>query len=101
PVPRLGIVVVDEEHESSYKNGEAPRYHARAVAAVRARLEGAALVLGSATPALETMALALEGTLQLVRLPQRIGARPLPPVQLIDLRSAAKVPGTGAVPWST
>ena len=100
PVPRLGIIVVDEEHESSYKNGELPRYHARAVAAVRARLEGAALVLGSATPALETMALALEGTLRLVRLPQRIGARPLPPVELIDLRSAPKVPGTGAVPWS-
>jgi primosomal protein N' (replication factor Y) len=101
PVPRLGIIVVDEEHESSYKNGEAPRYHARAVAAVRARLEGAALVLGSATPALETMALAVEGTLRLVRLPQRIGARPLPPVELIDLRGASKVPGTGAVPWST
>jgi primosomal protein N' (replication factor Y) len=55
PVPNLGIVVVDEEHEATYKNGEAPRYHAGAVAAVRARLEDAALVLGSATPALETM----------------------------------------------
>ena len=56
PVQDLGIIVVDEEHEASYKNGEAPRYHTRDVAAVRARLEGAALVLGSATPSLETMA---------------------------------------------
>jgi primosomal protein N' (replication factor Y) len=101
PVPRLGIIVVDEEHEATYKNGEAPRYHAGAVAAVRARLEGATLVLGSATPALETMTSATEHALQLVRLPERIGTRPLPPVQLIDLRTAPRVPGTGAVPWST
>ena len=100
PVPDLGIVVVDEEHEATYKNGESPRYHAGAVAAVRARLEGAALVLGSATPALETMALATQGRLELIRLPQRVGTRPLPPVELIDLRTAARVAGTGAVPWS-
>ena len=55
PVPDLGIIVVDEEHEASYKNGEVPRYHARDVAAVRARIEGARLVLGSATPSLESM----------------------------------------------
>ena len=100
PVPNLGIVVVDEEHEATYKNGEAPRYHAGAVAAVRARLEDAALVLGSATPALETMGLATEGKLRLIRLPQRVGTRPLPPVELIDLRAAALISGTGAVPWS-
>lgn len=55
PVQRLGVIAIDEEHEATYKNGETPRYHARTVAAVRARLEGARLVLGSATPALETL----------------------------------------------
>ena len=58
PVADLGMIVLDEEHEASYKNGETPRYHAREVAAVRARIEGASLVLGSATPSLETMVLA-------------------------------------------
>jgi primosomal protein N' (replication factor Y) len=99
PVANLGIIVVDEEHEASYKNGETPRYHARDVAAVRARLEGARLVLGSATPSLETMTRA-GGTLQLLRLPERIGARPLPPVELVDLRVAPRVEGTGSVAWS-
>ncbi len=99
PVANLGIIVIDEEHEASYKNGETPRYHTREVAAVRARLEGARLVLGSATPSLETMVKA-ESSLRLLRLPQRIGARPLPPVEILDLRVVPKVPGTGPVPWS-
>jgi primosomal protein N' (replication factor Y) len=99
PVRDLGIVVVDEEHEASYKNGEAPRYLTRDVAAVRARIEGAALVLGSATPSLEAMAHAGE-RLRLLRLPERIGARPLPPVEIVDLRTAPKVTGTGSVAWS-
>jgi primosomal protein N' (replication factor Y) len=99
PVAELGIIVLDEEHEASYKNGETPRYHARDVAAVRARIEGARLVLGSATPSLETMVLA-ERRLRLVKLPERIGARPLPPVELVDLRIAPKVSGTGALAWS-
>src|SRR5260370_1184393 len=55
PVANLGMIVLDEEHEATYKNGETPRYHAREVAAVRARLEGARLLLGSATPSLETL----------------------------------------------
>lgn len=99
PVANLGVIVIDEEHEASYKNGETPRYHARDVASVRARLEGARLILGSATPSLETMVRA-ETKLQLLRLPQRVGARPMPPVEVIDLRVAPKVPGTGPVPWS-
>jgi primosomal protein N' (replication factor Y) len=99
PVADLGIIVIDEEHEASYKNGETPRYHTRDVAAVRARLEGARLVLGSATPSLETM-VKTESTLRLLHLPQRIGARPLPPVEIVDLRTAPKVPGTGPVAWS-
>jgi primosomal protein N' (replication factor Y) len=99
PVANLGIVVVDEEHEASYKNNEAPRYHARDVAAVRAKLEGARLVLGSATPSLEAMALA-EATLEVIRLPARIGMRPLPPVELVDLRIEPKVAAAAPVPWS-
>ena len=99
PVANLGMIVIDEEHETSYKNGETPRYHARDVAAVRARLECARLILGSATPSLETMVRA-ETKLKLLRLPQRIGARPMPPVEVIDLRVAPKVAGTGPVPWS-
>jgi primosomal protein N' (replication factor Y) len=99
PVARLGLIVIDEEHEASYKNGETPRYHTRDVAAVRARLEHARLVLGSATPSLETLA-ATEQKLKLVRLPERIGARPLPPVELVDLRTAPKAPDTGPVAWS-
>ncbi len=100
PVSPLGFVVVDEEHEATYKNGEAPRYHARDVARVRCRLEGARLVLGSATPSLETAAEVLDGRLAMVRLPDRIEARPLPPVELIDMRTAERVKGVGGVPWS-
>jgi primosomal protein N' (replication factor Y) len=99
PVQDLGIIVVDEEHEASYKNGETPRYLTRDVAAVRARIEGAALVLGSATPSLETMARAGD-RLRLLRLPERIGARPMPPVEIVDLRVAPKVAGTGSLVWS-
>ena len=99
PVQDLGIVVVDEEHEASYKNGEAPRYLTRDVAAVRARIEGATLVLGSATPSLEAMTRSSD-RLRLLRLPERIGSRPLPPVEIVDLRVAPKVAGTGPVAWS-
>jgi primosomal protein N' (replication factor Y) len=99
PVAHLGLIVIDEEHEASYKNGETPRYHTRDVAAVRARLEGARLLLGSATPALETLA-RTESRLALLRLPERVASRPLPPVELIDLRAAPKVEGTGPVAWS-
>jgi len=99
PVRDLGIIVVDEEHETSYKNGESPRYQTRDVAAVRARIEGASLVLGSATPSLETMA-ATADRVRLLRLPERVGARPMPPVEILDLRTAPKVAGTGALPWS-
>lgn len=99
PVQNLGLVILDEEHEGTYKNGEAPRYHAREVAAVRARLEGARLLLGSATPSPESMARVGTG-LELLRLPARVEERPLPPVSLIDLRVAARAGNTGPVPWS-
>jgi primosomal protein N' (replication factor Y) len=99
PVRDLGLIVVDEEHEASYKNGESPRYHARDVAAVRARLEGARLVLGSATPSLDTFG-RLGPRLRRVDLPARVHARPLPPVALVDLRTAPMVRGTAGVSWS-
>jgi primosomal protein N' (replication factor Y) len=99
PVARLGLIVIDEEHEASYKNGETPRYHTVDVARVRARLEGARLVLGSATPSLETVARS-QNELSLLRLPQRIAARALPPVEIIDIRTAPRTEGTGPVAWS-
>ena len=100
PVQHLGAIVVDEEHEGSYKQGTAPRYHARDVARVRAQIEGARLVLGSATPSLETLHLGETGAVRVFSLPERIGARPLPPVAVIDLRHAPRVPEARGVPWS-
>ena len=94
PVRALGAIVVDEEHEASYKQGEAPRYHAREVAVVRARLAGAVCVLGSATPALESWHNAQRGKFRLLRLPERVEGRPLPPVHIIDLRRK-RTPETG------
>jgi primosomal protein N' (replication factor Y) (superfamily II helicase) len=90
PVQNLGAIIVDEEHEASYKQSEAPRYHAREVAVVRARLSGALCVLGSATPALESWANAQRGKYELLRLPERVEGRPLPPVRIVDLRAERK-----------
>ena len=100
PVQRLGAIVVDEEHEPSYKQGTSPRYHAREVAQVRARLEGARVIFGSATPSLEMLHLARTGGARIFALPERIGARPLPPVEVVDLRTAPRLPSAGAIPWS-
>lgn len=86
PVPRLGLIVVDEEHETSFKQESAPRYHARDMARERARLEGAVCVLGSATPALETWAAAQAGAIGLLELPRRVAGGSLPAVQIVDMR---------------
>jgi primosomal protein N' (replication factor Y) (superfamily II helicase) len=86
PLENLGAIIVDEEHESSYKQGETPRYHAREVAIVRAKNEGAITVLGSATPSLESWANATSGKFRLVTLPDRVGGGRLPKVEVIDLR---------------
>ena len=86
PLARLGAVILDEEHETSYKNGEAPRYHARDVAIVRAREEGAIVVLGSATPSLESWHNAEQGKFRRLTLPERTGAGGLPGVSVVDLR---------------
>jgi primosomal protein N' (replication factor Y) (superfamily II helicase) len=90
PLPDLGAIIVDEEHESSYKQGEAPRYHAREVAVVRARAEGAVCVLGSATPALESWENARSGKYRLLELPDRVEGRPMPPIRVVDLRAERK-----------
>ena len=89
PLENLGAIIVDEEHESSYKQGETPRYHAREVAIVRAKSEGAITVLGSATPSLESWANASSGKYALLALPDRVGGGRLPSVEVTDLR---KVP---------
>ena len=89
PTPRLGLIVIDEEHESSFKQGTAPRYHARDVAEWIARAEGVPLVLGSATPSLETFARCLAGEWRMCRLPGRVGGSQLPAVITVDLRDRA------------
>lgn len=86
PVPNLGLILVDEEHDSSYKQEEAPRYHARDVAVMLAHLHSIPIVLGSATPSLESWQNAAAGKYQLVRMETRILDRPLPEVQLVDMR---------------
>jgi primosomal protein N' (replication factor Y) len=86
PFRTVGVIVVDEEHEASYKQEEAPRYHARDVAIVRAHLEGALAVLGSATPSLESYANAEGGKYGLVSLPRRVAERELPAVEVVDMR---------------
>ncbi|HUF65396.1 MAG TPA: primosomal protein N' [Gemmatimonadaceae bacterium] len=86
PLPRLGAVIVDEEHEPSYKQGEAPRYHAREAAIMRARESGATVVLGSATPSLESWHNAATGKFRLLELPERVGGGRLPSVAVVDLR---------------
>ncbi len=90
PVSDLGLIVVDEEHDGSYKQSESPRYQARDMAVVRSAQEGALCVLGSATPALESWHNVERGKFRLVSLPDRVGGGVLPPVRLIDLREARK-----------
>jgi primosomal protein N' (replication factor Y) len=86
PVQNLGLVVVDEEHDGSYKQQESPRYHGRDVALVRAKKAGAVAVLGSATPSVESRYNSEQGKYNMLRLPERIAQRPLPEVQVVDLR---------------
>ncbi len=90
PLADLGAIIVDEEHEGSYKQGETPRYHAREVAMLRARETGAVCVLGSATPSLETWVNARDGRYTRLELPDRVGGGALPQVAVIDLRAEAR-----------
>jgi primosomal protein N' (replication factor Y) (superfamily II helicase) len=86
PVSKLGLIIVDEEHDASYKQEENPRYHARDVAVMRAKLNSATVVLGSATPSLESWRNATTGRYSLIELAQRVADRPLPVVELVDMR---------------
>ncbi len=93
PLPRLGLLVVDEAHDASYKQAEAPRYDARTVARVRAHEEGAVLLLGTATPAMEQEQAARDGRLTRLVLPERPGARRRADVEVVDLREEEARPG--------
>ncbi len=86
PVRNPGLIIIDEEHDQSYKQEETPRYNGRDVAVVRAQQAGAAIVLGSATPALETRHNASKDRYRLLELPRRVGGRPMPAVEVIDMR---------------
>jgi len=93
PFTNLGLIVVDEEHETTYKQDEAPRYHARDVAVVRGRLEGATVVLGSATPSLESYHNCRVGKYVLAELPSRVDDRKMPLMELVDMRAEAAIRG--------
>jgi primosomal protein N' (replication factor Y) (superfamily II helicase) len=86
PVSDLALIIVDEEHDASYKQEETPRYHARDVAVIRAKMADAVVVLGSATPSLESYFNAKKNKYSLVELPDRVEQRPLPEVEIVDMR---------------
>ena len=86
PMENLGIIIIDEEHETSYKQEDAPRYHARDVAIMRAKLSNCPIILGSATPSVESFYLAERKELELVKLTKRIDERALPKVKIVDMR---------------
>lgn len=97
PVENPGIIIVDEEHESSYKQDEAPRYNARDLAVLRGKREGAAVLLGSATPSLESWQNAQSGKYRLVRLNQRVDDKSMPVVRVMDLRRPARNDPEGGI----
>lgn len=90
PFSNLGLIVIDEEHEPSYKSENSPRYHARETAVQRGILEHAKVVMGSATPSMEAYSQAMRGNYGLVRLNARYGSRPMPQVSVVDLREELK-----------
>ncbi|HET6936035.1 MAG TPA: primosomal protein N', partial [Candidatus Angelobacter sp.] len=87
PVPDLALIVVDEEHDGSYKQEETPRYHGRDVAVMRGKLSGAAVVLASATPSIESYHNTEAGKYKLLELTERVERRPLPEVEVVDMKS--------------
>jgi primosomal protein N' (replication factor Y) (superfamily II helicase) len=96
-MPRLGLIVVDEEHDPSYKQQEGARYSARDLAVYRGRSEGATVVLGSATPSLESWQRALEGRYRRIDLPARVGGGALPAVRLVDMNQQPRSQGGAAM----
>jgi primosomal protein N' (replication factor Y) (superfamily II helicase) len=99
PLANLGLIVVDEEHEHTYKQEETPHYHGRDVAVLRAHLEGASIMLGSATPSLESWANAVQGKYLLAQLTKRVSDRRMPTVHVVDQRQKKRA-GAGTVPCS-
>ena len=93
PVADLALIIVDEEHDSSYKQEETPRYHARDIAVMRAKMANAVVVMGSATPSLESYFNAKKNKYALIELPDRIEQRPLPEVEIIDMRQEFRETG--------
>ncbi|MBI2987322.1 MAG: primosomal protein N' [Deltaproteobacteria bacterium] len=111
PAPDLGLIVVDEEHDTSYKQEDGLRYHARDLAVVRGKLMGCPVILGSATPSIESFENCRQGRYRLIELSQRVEQRALPPVEVVDLRqelrgegretrSKGTDVGRGALPFS-
>ena len=94
PFPNLGIIVIDEEHEESYRSEQSPRYHAREVAFRRGTLEGACVVLGSATPSMEASYAARNGGIGMIRLDKRAGDSVLPETRIVDLRGGTLASGS-------
>jgi primosomal protein N' (replication factor Y) len=92
PLEKLGLIVVDEEHDAAYKQADGVHYHGRDVAVMRAKLEGCPLILGSATPSMESYANAQGGRYRLVELPERVASRPLPRVEILDVRGPGPPP---------
>jgi primosomal protein N' (replication factor Y) (superfamily II helicase) len=97
PVNDLALIIVDEEHDSSYKQEENPRYHARDVAVMRAKMANAVVVLGSATPSLESYFNATKNKYALIELPDRVEQRPLPEVEIVDMRQEFQETGNEQV----
>ena len=97
PLENLGLIVVDEEHETSYKQEEAPRYHARDVAVVRAKMEQCVVLLGTATPSLESYHNALQGKYRLLNLTQRVDDCQMPLMRIVDLRLARRKEKVAAI----
>ena len=97
PFRNLGLIVVDEEHENSYKQDESPRYNARDMAVVRGKHEGATIVLGSATPSLESYYNCEQGRYKLVEMNERVDTKPLPSVELIDMGQEAAMAGKAQI----
>ena len=97
PLDSIGLVVVDEEHDASYKQEESPRYHGRDAAIIRGRDSGALVVLGSATPSMETYHNAVTGRYALATLSARVWERPLPEVRVVDMRDVMASEGADAV----
>ena len=86
PFPDLGLIIIDEEHETSYKSETVPKYHARETAIERARMSGASVVLGSATPSVDSYYYAKQGRYELIELKKRVMEKPLPACEIVDLR---------------